>query len=52
VAWLLAGRSGGAPHSDELARVAGALQRIGTLIERHRHFFQHPGAAFREDVVC
>jgi hypothetical protein len=52
VAWLLADRSAGALHSAELVRVAGAFQRIGTLIERHRHFFQHPGAAFWDDVPC
>jgi hypothetical protein len=32
--------------------VAGAFQRIGTLIERHRRFFEHPGAAFRDHVPC
>ena len=52
VAWLLADRSAGAPHSDELVRVVGAFQRIGTLIERHQRFFQHPGAASWDDVPC
>lgn len=52
VAWLLADRHAGAPQSDELVRVAGAFQRIGTLIERHRRFFEHPGAAFRDHVPC
>jgi uncharacterized membrane protein YccC len=52
VAWLLADRSPGAPHSDELVRLAGAFQRIGMLIERHRRFFQHPGAGFLDDVPC
>ena len=42
----------GAPYSDDLVRVAGAFQRIGTLIEQHRHFFQQPGTAFRDDVTC
>jgi uncharacterized membrane protein YccC len=51
-AWLLADRGAGAPESDELLCVAGAFQRIGTLIERHGRFFQHPGAAFRDDVPC
>jgi hypothetical protein len=49
---LLAEESVGSPHTDELARVAGAFQRIGTLIQRHQRFFQHPGAAFQDDVPC
>jgi uncharacterized membrane protein YccC len=52
VAWLLADRSAGAAQSDELLCVAGAFQRIGTLIERHARFFQHPGAALWDDVPC
>ncbi len=42
----------GAPHSDDLVRVAGAFQRIGTLIEQHRRFFQQPGTSFQDDVAC
>jgi uncharacterized membrane protein YccC len=49
---LLAKESVGTPHADELTRVAGAFQRIGTLIQRHQRFFQDPGAAFREDATC
>jgi uncharacterized membrane protein YccC len=52
VALLLADRSAGVPHSEGLLRVAAAFQRIGTLIERHRRFFQHSEAAFRDSVPC
>jgi uncharacterized membrane protein YccC len=49
---LLSEESVGSPQADELARVAGAFQRIGALIQRHQHFFQHPGAAFQGDTPC
>jgi hypothetical protein len=49
---LLSAEGAGSPHADELARVAGAFQRIGTLIRQHQHFFQHPGDAFRDDATC
>jgi uncharacterized membrane protein YccC len=49
---LLSAESVGSPHADELARVAGAFQQIGTLIQRHGRFFQHPVAAFRDDATC
>jgi hypothetical protein len=52
VSRLLAERSAGAPQSDELVRMAGAFQRIGTLIEQNWRFFQHPGASFQGDVQC
>jgi hypothetical protein len=42
----------GSPHASELVRLAGTFQRIDTLIERHQHFFQHPGAAFQGDAPC
>jgi hypothetical protein len=42
----------GAPESDDVVRVAGAFQRIGTLIEQHRHFFQQPGTSFRDEPTC
>jgi uncharacterized membrane protein YccC len=48
LSWLLAG----APYSEDLVRVAGAFQRIGTLIEQHRRFFQQSGISFRDDVTC
>jgi uncharacterized membrane protein YccC len=49
---LLVEESVGSTHAGELTRVAGAFHRIGTLIHRHQRFFQHPGAAFRDDVPC
>jgi uncharacterized membrane protein YccC len=42
----------GTRESDDVVRVAGAFQRIGTLIEQHRRFFQQPGTSFQEDVTC
>ncbi|HEY1410698.1 MAG TPA: FUSC family protein, partial [Rhodopila sp.] len=42
----------GAPYSDDLVRVAGAFQRIGTLIQQHQHFFRQPGIAVQDDVTC
>jgi uncharacterized membrane protein YccC len=49
---LLSEESVDSPHADELTRVAGAFERIGTLIQRHQRFFQHRGAAFQDDVTC
>jgi Fusaric acid resistance protein family len=49
---LLSAESVGSPHAVELARIAGALQRIGVLLRRHQRFFQHRGAAFRADAPC
>jgi hypothetical protein len=49
---LLSAESVGSPQAGELARVAGAFQRIGALIQRHQHFVQHPGAAFQGDAPC
>jgi uncharacterized membrane protein YccC len=42
----------GDPESGDVVRVAGAFQRIGTLIEQHRQFFRQPGTAFRDNVTC
>lgn len=52
VSLLLADWSVGSPHSGDLVRVAGAFQRMGTLIEHHRHFFQRPGESFWVDTTC
>ena len=41
---LLSEESVGSPHTIELARVAAAFQRIGTLLQRHPRFFQRDGA--------
>jgi 7-keto-8-aminopelargonate synthetase-like enzyme len=49
---LLSEESAGSPQAGELARVAGAFQQIGALIQRHQHFFQHSGAAFQGDASC
>jgi uncharacterized membrane protein YccC len=40
---LLSEESVGSPHTNELARVAAAFQRIGTLLQRHQRFFQRDG---------
>jgi uncharacterized membrane protein YccC len=42
----------GTPDSDDLVRVAGAFQRIGTLVEQHRRFFRQAGTSFWDDVTC
>jgi uncharacterized membrane protein YccC len=43
---LLSEESVGSPHTSELACVAAAFQRIGTLLQRHPRFFQ------RDDATC
>jgi uncharacterized membrane protein YccC len=43
---LLSEESLGSPHTSELARMAAAFQRIGTLLQRHPRFFQ------RDDATC
>jgi hypothetical protein len=43
---LLSEESVGSPHTSEVARVAAAFQRIGTLLQRYPRFFQ------RDDATC
>jgi uncharacterized membrane protein YccC len=41
---LLSEESVRSPHTNELARLAAAFQRIGTLLQRHPRFFRRDGA--------